>query len=102
MKQIQKYKIQPLINSTLGYIKYEFSLQLQSSTLYKDAICSLIGSVMCVIVIFAAFFEYLEVPDAWMMDPLAALLIALILLGEGVKTLRENSALNAVIHQTFV
>lgn len=64
------------IFGTLAIFKFHYASRLDSSSLYKDGVCSLIGTVMAV----ALFINTLIIranPQVWWLDPLVAMLCGL-------------------------
>jgi divalent metal cation (Fe/Co/Zn/Cd) transporter len=59
----------------LTVIKFHYSGMLQSASLLKDGICSLIGTVLSA-ALFSNTLVIDNVPGAWWIDPLVALLVS--------------------------
>lgn len=57
---------------TLAIIKFQYSLALQSASLHKDGICSLIGTILSA-ALFVNTIIITKVPGAWWIDPAVAL-----------------------------
>ena len=76
-----------LFFSILSCLKLRYAVRLQSHSLKKDGICSLIGTIMGV----ALFFNTLIIAgneEAWWINPLVALLVGIFALLYGIYGLR--------------
>mmetsp|Transcript_113497 Transcript_113497/g.260411 ORF Transcript_113497/g.260411 Transcript_113497/m.260411 type:complete len:206 (-) Transcript_113497:2-619(-) len=73
----------------LACVKLALSKQLDSDTLKADALCSLLASLLAFVV---GVSESLATRNGWVADPVAALLVAGILLVEGAKQLRSTQS----------
>lgn len=72
-----------LIFGTLTIFKFHYASRLDSSSLYKDGFCSLIGTVLAV----SLFINTLIIranPQVWWLDPLVALLCGFVALTYGM------------------
>jgi len=79
---------------TLAVAKFRLAVQLRSQVLEKDALCSLLGALLALIVSVAGLLEE-AVADARSMaavDSVASAVIAAVLLFEGSRTLKHNVA----------
>jgi len=60
------------IFGVLAVLKFKYSVKLSSASLYKDGVCSLIGTILSV----GLFIDTLIIrsaPDAWWIDPVVAM-----------------------------
>ena len=65
-----------IVFGSLTIIKFHYSRELDSSSLYKDGICSLIGTCLSAsLLLTTAIID--KVPSAWYIDPIVSLLIGL-------------------------
>jgi divalent metal cation (Fe/Co/Zn/Cd) transporter len=64
-----------IVFGVLTVIKFHYSGMLQSASLHKDGICSLIGTVLSA-ALFSNTLIIDNVPGAWWIDPLVALLVS--------------------------
>lgn len=60
-----------LIFGVLAVLKFHYSVRLQSPSLYKDGVCSLIGTILA-IGLFVNTLIIESAPDAWIIDPIVA------------------------------
>lgn len=70
---------------TMALLKFRYAKALESESLYKDGICSLIGAVLAV----ALFLNTLIIhnsPNAWWLDPVIALIAGFLALFYGIYT----------------
>jgi len=77
----------------LTIFKFKLSHALQSGVLHEDALCSALGTILSTICVIALLLEICTESSAEalaLVDAVAATTIALILLFEGVRTLRHN------------
>lgn len=75
-----------LIFGTLTILKFHYSRQLDSESLYKDGFCSLIGTVLAV----ALFVNTLVIranPDLWWLDPFVAMVCGFAALTVGMHSI---------------
>ncbi|GAX20025.1 hypothetical protein FisN_1Lh494 [Fistulifera solaris] len=75
-----------LVFGAIALIKIRYSKALDSESLYKDAICSLIGAILAA----ALFLNTLIIdssPEAWWMDPFIAFIAGILAFFYGVYTL---------------
>ena len=79
-----------ILFTVLGWFKYGLSKKLGSEVLQKDALCSLLAAFLSFIVIIAGALEESKVEGAWKMDPVTAILIAIIFFVEGSRTVIGN------------
>jgi len=82
-----------IIFGFLAYMKFSLSQSLASQVLRKDAMCSMLGAALAFICALASWAEQTEDSNPTTMvlvDVIAGGLIALILVVEGGRTLREN------------
>lgn len=72
-----------LIFGALCVFKFQYANKLESSSLFKDGVCSLIGTVLAA----ALFVNTLIIranPDVWWLDPLVAMLAGIVALFYGM------------------
>ena len=63
-----------IVFGSLTIIKFQYSRKLESESLYKDGICSLIGTCLSgSLLLTTAIID--EAPNAWYIDPIVSLLI---------------------------
>lgn len=62
-----------LIFGAMAVVKFQFSVRLDSPSLYKDGVCSLIGTILAA-TLFIDTLIIRNSPGAWFIDPLVALL----------------------------
>lgn len=77
----------------LAWIKFRLARELESQVLHKDALCSALGALLALIVAVASLLEELasDSPAGMeLVDVLAGTVIAVIILREGVVTVRGN------------
>jgi len=76
----------------LAYWKFKLARALDSQVLRKDALCSVLGSVLAGICVFAGLMEHVSGDPEQMVivDAVASGVIAMILLVEGSRTLWHN------------
>jgi hypothetical protein len=75
-----------LIFGTLAIFKFHYANKLDSSSLYKDGVCSLIGTVLAI----ALFVNTLIIranPQVWWLDPLVAMMCGFAALLFGIQSL---------------
>jgi len=72
----------------LAMAKYRLGKKLNSDVLRLDAISSLLGSILALIVGITGVLE--EYDGAWVADPVAAIIISIILVGVGLHTWIES------------
>lgn len=75
----------------LTVFKFQYAQKLQSDSLYKDGICSLLGTVLA-LALFINTLILQSNPSAWWTDPLIALLLGLVAMVYGIYTLHQFSA----------
>lgn len=86
-----------VVFTVLAVVKFRLAEQLQSKTLRQDAICTVFGGVLALITGIASTCENLlsnedDDNDAFgIVDPLASVVISLLILGEGIRTVYHNS-----------
>lgn len=65
-----------IVFGTLTIIKFKYATDLDSASLYKDGICSLIGTCLSASLLFTtAIIDY--APNAWYIDPICSLIIGI-------------------------
>ena len=74
------------IFATLTVIKFRFAHKLDSASLYKDGICSLIGTVLAA-ALFVNIIIVENSPESWWADPLIALFAGFFAMFVGVQAL---------------
>lgn len=63
-----------VVFGSLTIVKFKYARDLESPSLYKDGICSLIGTALSTsLLLTAAIIDY--APNAWYIDPVASLII---------------------------
>mmetsp|Transcript_18958 Transcript_18958/g.39963 ORF Transcript_18958/g.39963 Transcript_18958/m.39963 type:complete len:260 (+) Transcript_18958:229-1008(+) len=63
-----------IVFGTLTIVKFKYANDLNSPSLYKDGICSLIGTCLSASLLFTtAIIDY--APNAWYIDPIVSLII---------------------------
>lgn len=62
-----------IIFGVLAVFKFQYSVRLNSPSLYKDGVCSLIGTILA-IALFMNSLIIESAPDAWWIDPLVAII----------------------------
>lgn len=85
-----------LVFGSIAVLKFRYSKALESESLYKDGICSLIGAVLAA----ALFLNTLIIdksPHAWWLDPIVAFIAGVLAFVYGIYTVhvarsRENHA----------
>jgi hypothetical protein len=75
-----------LVFGTLTAIKFRYSAKLDSASLYKDGICSLIGTVLAA-TLFINTLIVVHHENIWWIDPIAAFLAGIIAIVIGVRAL---------------
>jgi hypothetical protein len=83
------------IFGTLCVIKFRYAARLSSASLYKDGICSLIGTVLAV----ALFINTLIIdhaPNRWRLDPVVAILCGIGSLAYGSQAVVEASCVQGL------
>ena len=71
---------------TLTLIKFRYANRLDSASLYKDGICSLIGTVLAA-ALFVNIIIIENTPESWWVDPLIALFAGFFAMFIGAKAL---------------
>jgi len=71
------------IFGSLTLVKFRFANRLHSASLYKDGICSLIGTVLAAS-LFADTLIVEAAPTVWWLDPLVAMICGIVALGIGL------------------
>jgi len=61
-----------IIFGVLAVLKFRYSVRLSSPSLYKDGVCSLIGTILA-IALFVNSLIIQSAPEAWWIDPLVAI-----------------------------
>lgn len=65
-----------LVFGTLTIMKFKYANDLDSLSLYKDGICSLIGTILSAsLLLTTAIIDY--APNAWYIDPIVSLIIGI-------------------------
>ncbi len=77
-----------LVFGYLGWRKINLANLLNSTVLYEDGVCSCLGSFMSFMVIIAGLLERGSIEGAWKADPITGIFIAVVLLVEGLRTLK--------------
>jgi hypothetical protein len=72
--------------AVLSFLKIRFSIRLASASLYKDGICSLIGTVLS-ITLFVSSLIIQSSPGAWWIDPVVSLAVGIFALLYGARCL---------------
>jgi hypothetical protein len=72
--------------AVLCFLKIQFSIRLASPSLYKDGICSLIGTVLS-ITLFVSSLIIQSSPGAWWIDPVVSLAMGIVALVYGARCL---------------
>lgn len=67
----------------LAVVKFHYSILLQSASLHKDGICSLIGTILS-IALFVNTLIIKHIPEAWWIDPAVALGCGIASIGIGL------------------
>ena len=81
---------------TLG--KFELAKRSGSTVLMKDAICSGLGVILSLVVFFSSLFEE---GGFWWADPIAALVIAVMMFIEAARTWKHLDEETIDAHQQF-
>lgn len=83
----------------LAVIKFDLATKLQSKTLRQDAICTAFGAVLALITGIASTCEKIMVDEKpgdesafTVVDPMASILISLLVGGEGMRAISHNAA----------
>jgi len=83
----------------LAHMKFRLADQLQSKTLRQDAICTLFGAVLALITGIASTVEKVMVGENeddtsafGVVDPIASIIIAVLVGGEGLRAIYHNAA----------
>lgn len=74
--------------SVLACLKFRYAVRLNSPSLKKDGICSLIGTIMAV-ALFVNTLIINQREEAWWIDPVVALLAGLFALFYGILCVRS-------------
>lgn len=87
-----------IVFGVLTIAKYELARRSGSTVLMKDAICSALGVILSLVVFFCSLFEE---EGFWYADPVAALVIALMMFVEAFRTWRHLDDDTIEAHQQF-
>ena len=79
----------------LAIVKFQYSLALKSSSLHKDGICSLIGTILSA-ALFVNTLIIKKVPGAWWIDPSVALGCGIASLTIGMYGIVDTSCIQKV------
>jgi hypothetical protein len=71
------------IFGSLTVVKFRFANKLSSASLYKDGICSLIGTVLAS-ALFVNTLIIEQAPSVWWLDPVVAIIAGFAALGIGI------------------
>lgn len=83
------------IFGTLTLIKFRYANKLSSASLYKDGLCSLIGTVMA-IGLFVTTFVIEKDPDLWWLDPIFAIVCGFVALILGMQAIVVASCIQGL------
>lgn len=72
-----------IVFGALTTIKFRYALKLDSSSLYKDGVCSLIGTVLAMGLLVTSFVIESN-PSIWWLDPVFAMFCGLVALVVGL------------------
>jgi hypothetical protein len=75
-----------LLFLTLTILKFRYAKALQSDSLYKDGICSLIGTALSMAMFFNAILVQSN-PTVWWVDPIVALFCGIFAILYGISSL---------------
>lgn len=70
----------------LSFVKFQYASALSSESLYKDAVCSLIGTILG-LALFSNTLIVHSRPQIWWLDPFVALLCGLVALFLGIHSM---------------
>ena len=77
-----------IVFGSLTIIKFQYAQKLESSSLYKDGICSLIGTCLSAsLLLTTAIID--KAPNAWYIDPIVSLLVGISAVVYGWKVVVE-------------
>jgi len=76
--------------SVLACLKFRYAVRLNSPSLKKDGICSLIGTIMAV-ALFINTLIIAQKEEAWWIDPVVAILVGLFAFFYGILCVRSAS-----------
>jgi divalent metal cation (Fe/Co/Zn/Cd) transporter len=68
----------------LAIIKFQYSKKLKSPSLYKDGLCSLLGTILAS-ALFVNTFIIEKYPQRWWLDPVVSILCGVAAFGIGVQ-----------------
>jgi divalent metal cation (Fe/Co/Zn/Cd) transporter len=83
------------IFGALSIVKFHYSIALTSASLYKDGICSLIGTALSS-ALFTNTLVIQHVPDAWWIDPAVAIGAGIAALFIGISSIIRTSCIQKV------
>jgi len=82
---------------SLAFVKFKLAIELESKTMRQDAICTIFGAALALITGMASLLEHAlaskgDDKDAFgIVDPIVSMIIATLILGEGLRTVYHNS-----------
>jgi divalent metal cation (Fe/Co/Zn/Cd) transporter len=71
------------IFAVLAIMKFQYAKILNSPSLFKDGVCSLIGSVLALAMFVTAWINK-AMPEIWLLDPIASLVAGIGAIGYGI------------------
>ncbi|EJK47668.1 hypothetical protein THAOC_33596 [Thalassiosira oceanica] len=87
-----------IVFGVLTMIKFKYAKDLDSASLHKDGVCSLIGTSLSLsLFITTAIIE--RVPNAWYIDPVVSLLVGVSAVVYGSKSVGKRVAAGVPIYQ---
>lgn len=75
-----------LLFGTISMLKFRFAARLDSPSMYKDGICSLIGTILAVTLLVNTIIV-IRNPSVWWIDPIVALMAGIAAIYLGVRAL---------------
>jgi hypothetical protein len=88
------------IFGSLTVVKFHYANKLSSASLYKDGICSLIGSVLAS-ALFVNTLIIEQAPSVWWLDPVVAIISGFAALGIGIHAIVIASCVEGLPIFTF-
>lgn len=76
------------IFGTLSMIKFQYAAKLDSPSMYKDGVCSVIGTFLA-LALFINTAIIMRYPTIWWVDPIAAFMAGIVAITLGVRALND-------------